>query len=396
MTDTTVERPRRFGVPDHLTEGLLTHVRQDTTQLVDSVVQLPAGWYHDPAIARLERTRIFGAVPFIAAFWSEVAEPGAYVAKQLPNNRVIIVRGQDGRVRSFVNLCRHRGATVKELGSGSCRAFSCPYHGWTYGLDGALQLVSAADTFGTVDPSELGLIELPTEERFGFIWVIEDPAATIDVATWLGPDTDAHFAAYAMHDMVCYRVGVFSEAVNWKVMQDAFLDGYHIPFVHTRSANRVVRSNTYVMEDFGRHVRFCSPRRSFEQWRTADPEPGTPMEEHLMLTHYVGPNCTLLQLRNNFQSLHFFPVGDDPNRCVMEMRLIVPRQQDSGLDAAAWETVWEKNWHILQDVLVQEDFPVLRGIQAAHSSAVTSPTLLGRNEIVNQAFHREVRRLIGL
>jgi len=405
MSDTTIQHnglareetagDTRFGVPVENTRRLLGHMRDGTTHMNDSVVTLPAGTYHDPEVARLERDRVFGAVPFIAAHWSEVAEPHAFLTKRLPRNEVIIVRGDDGRARAFVNMCRHRGSLLKAEPSGSCRAFSCPYHGWTYGLDGGLRAVAGGATFGDIDLSAHSLVELPCEERHGFVWVVDDPSASIDVAEWLGPDTDGFLAAYGMQDMVCYRVGAFEEPVNWKVMQDAFLDGYHIPFVHPRSANRVVQSNTYVMEDYGRHVRFASPRRTLEQWLDHDPAPGESMVEHVMLTHYIAPNCTVLQLRDNFQTLHFLPVGDDPTKCVMEMRLIVPRQEESGLDASAWESLWEKNWHILQDVLVQEDFPVLRGIQTAHASASATSTVLGRNEVVNQAFHREILRLIG-
>jgi hypothetical protein len=77
----------------------------------------------------------------------------------------------------------------------------------------------------------------------------------------------------------------------------------------------------------------------------------------------------------------------------MEMKLLVPRQEESGLDEQAWQSKWEKNWHILEVVLTGEDFPILRSIQRAYASASATPTLLGRNEVLNQIFHREVKRL---
>ena len=176
-------------------------------------------------------------------------------------------------------------------------------------------------------------------------------------------------------------------------MHDAFLDGYHIKFAHPNSAGRVIHTNTYVVEDYERHARFISPRKSLDGWLEHDPGEDEQMVEHVMLTHFIGPNCTLLQLPDNFQVLTFYPVSDDPFESHMEMRLLVPPREQSGLDEEAWKAKWDKNWYILQKVLAGEDFPILRGIQKAYGNEVSTPTVLGRNEILNQAFHREIAHL---
>jgi hypothetical protein len=147
------------------------------------------------------------------------------------------------------------------------------------------------------------------------------------------------------------------------------------------------------VEDYGSHARFISPRKSLDAWLERDPEAGESMVEHVMLTHFIGPNTTLLQLPDNFQVLNFYPISDDPGRSRMEMRLLVPPRERTGLDEEAWRKKWDKNWYILQTVLAGEDFPILRGIQQAYGSAAKSPTILGRNELLNQAFHREVAKL---
>jgi phenylpropionate dioxygenase-like ring-hydroxylating dioxygenase large terminal subunit len=206
---------------------------------------------------------------------------------------------------------------------------------------------------------------------------------------------DSILASYRMDELQCYRTASFDQPANWKILHDAFLDGYHIKFAHPASAGRVIHTNTYVVEDFGPHCRFASPRKSLDRWLDRDPDPGEPMLGHVMITHFVGPNCTLLQLEDHFQALTFYPVSADPAQSRMEMKLLVPRHEESEIDESAWRAKWDKNWHILQVVLTGEDFPILRSIQRAYASTCATPTLLGRNEVLNQIFHREVRRLRG-
>jgi phenylpropionate dioxygenase-like ring-hydroxylating dioxygenase large terminal subunit len=199
--------------------------------------------------------------------------------------------------------------------------------------------------------------------------------------------------SYGISDFVCFRSGTFEEPVNWKVMHDAFLDGYHIKFAHPQTAGRQIHTNTYVFEDFGRHCRFASARKSLDRWLTADPDANEPMAEHVILSHFIGPNCTLLQLGDNFQLLSFYPVSDRPDESRMEMRVLVPPIDATDLDESTWARKWEKNWLILEQVLLGEDFPVLRSVQRAYASESATPSVLGRNEVLNQAFHREIARL---
>src|SRR6202161_3526499 len=128
----------------------------------------------------------------------------------MPRNRVIVARQQDGSVKSFVNVCRHRGAMLEEQERGRCRLFSCGYHRWSYHTDGSLRASTRENALGGVDRSQHGLVELPCEERHGLIWIVDRAGATIDVAAWLGPEMDAILAGYrlrAVRDHRAARVG---------------------------------------------------------------------------------------------------------------------------------------------------------------------------------------------
>ena len=164
-------------------------LRNETTDKFDDVVGFSAEEFTDPVLAQAERDLIFGTVPSIVAHGSEIAKPFDFLTVAMPRNNIIVVRQKDGGVKTFVNLCRHRGALLEENEKGRCRFFSCPYHRWSYEPDGSLRMVTRDSTFGEIDRAAHGLIEIPCEERHGFIWVIDNAQAEIDVAAWLGPPT---------------------------------------------------------------------------------------------------------------------------------------------------------------------------------------------------------------
>lgn len=369
-------------------------LRNESTDMFDSVVDFAASEFTDGELAQHERDYIFGRVPSIVAHGSEIARPYAFITLQMPRNNAIVVRQKDGSVKAFVNLCRHRGALLEKEEKGRCRFFSCPYHRWSYDPDGSLRMVTRDSTFGEIDRQEHGLVELPCEERHGFIWMVDKADATIDVADWLGPEMDTILASYHLEDLECIRSAGFDEPTNWKIMQDAFLDGYHIQYAHPNTAGKIIHTNVMAFEDFGRHCRFIAPRKSIDRWLEEDPG-DQPLDRYVTETHFLLPNSTLLRQPDHFQLLTFRPHPSDPTRSRMEQRLIVPTLTNSGMEEDRWNSLWEKNWQILLDVLHNEDFPLLRDSQRGMSSADAGGLLLGRNETANQIFRRETKKLLA-
>lgn len=373
----------------------LDHLRKGTTDEYHMQRRFKATDYTDPDLAERERELIFGRVPTIVAHRTQLPEPNDFITLDMPRNKVIIARQRDGGVKAFVNQCRHRGALLEENKSGRCRLFSCPYHRWSYDTDGSLRTITRDETFGEVDRSQYGLVELPVEERHGFIWLVDNAQADIDVAAWLGPEMDEVLAGYRLEELVCYRAEGFDQPVNWKIMQDAFLDGYHIQYAHPNSAAKHIHTNVMAFEDFGRHVRFTVPRKSIDRYIEEDPGDKS-LARHVTETHWIGPNATLLrQPDDHFELLLFRPHPSDPTKGYMEMQVLVPRQEDSGMEPERWERLWDKNWQILVKVLHQEDFPILRSAQQALASKDAGSMILGRNETANHVFHREFWRLLG-
>src|SRR6185436_2201852 len=170
-----------------LARVLHAYVRDGSTALAPDVFRNPVAAYSDAARARLEREHLFRGQPLFMGLSCRLPKPGDYLAEEIAGVPLLLVRGQDGVLRAFANICRHRGAPVAS-GCGQARVFACPYHGWTYGLDGKLAGIPEAAAFPGVDKASHGLAPLPVGERHGMIFV---RLAAGDSA---GIDIDAHLS----------------------------------------------------------------------------------------------------------------------------------------------------------------------------------------------------------
>ena len=168
--------------------------------------------------------------------------------------------------------------------------------------------------------------------------------------------------------------------MNWKVLEDAFIDGYHLKFVHPNSAGPYFYTNIQVVQDFGRHLRAVTPRKVIDQIRFT---PDAPIDPYVTVGNFLMPNTTILRHADHYETLSFFPHPTDPNRCRMDVRLIVPP-----VTSDEERALWEKNYDILVKTVIMEDLPLNRSLQATLRGRGLKPLILGRNEAGNQVFHR--------
>src|SRR5688572_15003176 len=165
-----------------------------------------------------------------------IPNAGDYYTVDFVGVPLLIVRGDDGQVRAFVNSCRHRGSKVA-TGSGNVRrAFKCPYHGWVYGLDGELLGCAGMKATRNFDTAQYPLLEVKSALWAGFIFVNFDPGAQ-SLASFLG-DIGGSFDTYRMEDMVCTRRKEYDVACNWKIYVENAMEAFHVPHVHRASINR--------------------------------------------------------------------------------------------------------------------------------------------------------------
>lgn len=383
------------GIRDRALRKLLTHLDDSVTDQWAEIERFERDDYQDPALAEAERDRIFGEVPFIVAHSSEIEGANTFVTVELPRNKAIVIRQKDGSVKAFVNACRHRGAELVTQESGKCRIFSCPYHRWSYDPSGELRTVTLDNTFGDFDRSRFGLVELPVEERHGFVWIVDNAQRGIDVAEWLGTEMDAILASFEIDSLVSVYPHTYRRPTNWKILQDGFLDNYHVKYAHPNTAGKMLHTNAVALEDFGRHFWFLTSRKSIDRFIGQDISWTSSMIEHTIESCFLAPNTMLLRHATHIELLTFRPVGASPDEAIMQMRVMAPTVEDSGLTEERWANRWRKNWEILIAILHDEDFPILDGSQRALTSLDAGTMLLGRNELASHLFRREIRRLLA-
>jgi len=179
-------------------------------------------------------------------------EPGDYQVEEVGPESIIMARQPDGSVRSFYNVCQHRGSRLTFATKGSTDKFTCPYHGWTYGTDGTLVHLQDAEDFPGNPCEDLRLAELKTEEFAGFVWVSMDPDAG-PLREFLGPLYD-EWAAYQVDEWPRVTALTANVDCNWKVIQDNFCESYHLPTVHRQlmeSHEESYRNTDFQMSEAG-------------------------------------------------------------------------------------------------------------------------------------------------
>jgi len=222
---------------------------------------IPWSWYSDPAVLKLEQERIFRCSWQYVGCQDDVAESGSFVATRVGEVPVVLVRDEEGTLRAFLNVCRHRGSLVCE-GSGRRATLQCPYHAWTYGLDGKLVAAPRFSREGRTDAAELGLIPLQLDTWGRLVFVNPDVDAA-PLAEFLG-DVPERIRAAGI-DLASLRFLQRAESeldANWKISAENFLECYHCPVAHPGfSAVMDVSPEAYLLEmDGGRMTQHSPPR----------------------------------------------------------------------------------------------------------------------------------------
>ncbi len=195
---------------------------------------LPAWTYTNEELTEIEKDVLFRRHWQLACHLSDVPEPGDYITFDMVGERAIIMRGKDGEVRAFHNLCRHRGSRVLPDGKGSCKhAMVCPFHGWSYNLDGTLRGAAAPKSLPKLDPVEHGLKPIESDLLMGFVFIRFLPGDQPALSDLMARH-HAELAPYQAESMVAAQDSFWHEemAVNWKSVRDVDNEGYHVPIAH--------------------------------------------------------------------------------------------------------------------------------------------------------------------
>lgn len=363
-------------------EIMLDYVENNRTHITDQVMRVPSSSYIDPNQWLAEMELVFKRVPLMLAFTAELPQPGDYKAMDAAGLPVLINRDKAGKTHAFLNVCAHRAAPVANEGHGNCARFTCKYHGWTYGLDGKLIGISEASKFGEVNKSEMGLRELPCEERAGMIFVCLTPNAPIDL--------DRHFQGF-LRDFEALDFGNWSylgsreiEGANWKIAFDGYLEGYHFSSLHPETIYPRTPSNCMHYEGFGPNIRIGFPQRRIAEALRPIPRPQWGEQENngFDFVRIFFPNVSIFIAPEITQIAQLFPgPTPDRNRTVLNyLRRDAPRDDADRANLEAMMTFF-------RDITYNEDYLIGLEVQKGLESGAHDELVFGRNERGNQYFH---------
>src|SRR6201997_1777056 len=218
---------------------------------------IPAPWYVDPRIAELEAQTVFTNTWQVVGRADQVERPGQFVTATIAGEPIVAVRGADGQLRAFYNVCRHHAAKVVTEPCGSASILHCPYHGWNYGLDGSLKGMPEFDGVRGFDRKDNGLVPVKVDVWEQFVFVNMDPAAA-PLRGFLG-GLVKRVAPLGLTKLHYFTTRVYDIHCNWKVFIDNYLDGgYHVPHLH-KGLNSVLDYKQYTIENEDRYCLQSSP-----------------------------------------------------------------------------------------------------------------------------------------
>lgn len=373
-----------------LAHALQAHVREGTTALAPEIFRNPVAAYGDPERLKLERERLYLRMPLFLTMSNRLREPGDYLAEEIAGVPVLAVRGRDGAVRAFANICRHRGAPVA-TGCGKARAFSCPYHGWTYALDGKLAGIPDERSFTGVEKATHGLLQLPASERHGMVFVRLSPGEPLEI------DVDRHlaglgeeFAAYGFKTYSFFASETLTPKINWKFGIDTFLESYHLPALHRATVAPLIRGNTGAFDAFGDHSRLTMLRYSSTEW-DGKAESDWDVLAQILPIYRLMPNSIIVFQSDHLETWRMLP-GDAPDRCAVEFALYAP--EPPATDKA--RAYWQKNYDLAVRTVKDEDFTLGEKMQRAFMSGLQAEVVYGRNEPALIHFHERLRAALAM
>jgi choline monooxygenase len=307
---------------------------------------LPAALYADAAVFAAEKGKMFSETWQVVGRHDQVTKSGDYFTAEVAGEPLLIVRDAEGGLRGFYNVCRHRAGPPAE-GCGSRKLFRCGYHGWTYGLDGAL--ISATEIEGVEGfrPEDFSLTPVRTEEWFNLIFVNLDADAR-PLCESLG-DLPRQAERFPFTEMKLFERRTYDMKCNWKTYVDNYLEGYHLPSVHP-GLNRELDFNAYMVEPYTRHVRQFSPIRGAQSGDTT-PRRYSHASENLTTDYFwIFPNWMLNCYPDNVSLNIVVPIEAERSLAIFEWYL-PERDHDT---AAAKASVEFSHQIQIEDVAICE------------------------------------------
>jgi phenylpropionate dioxygenase-like ring-hydroxylating dioxygenase large terminal subunit len=371
----------------------MAHSFADANTDPDDHLSLPGWLYTDPEYFEVEMERVLRPSWQIVCHESDLARPGDYHTLDYIGESVIAIRGTDGQVRAFANVCRHRAMRLVEGPQGCARKLVCPYHAWSYDTAGNLTGVPMRQDYSTLDMSRHGLAPVEVEIWRGFVFVRLQDDGGPSVAEMIAP-YEAEIAPYRFEDMrTISPVRLRDRQVNWKNVGDNYSDGLHIPVAHAGLTRLFGKSYAIEAQPWVDKMSGClQDRPSKNIWEAFYQKhlprvPHLPEENQKLWLYYkLWPNQAFDIYADQIDFMQWLPTG--PTSCVLrEMAFALPD------DRREMKLIRYANWRINR-IVNAEDTWLITNVQKGMASRSYTVGPIGDSEVCLRSFARKIRGLI--
>jgi choline monooxygenase len=341
----------------------------DKITALESATALPARFYVGEAMLAMEKRAVFARSWQLVAHQGQLAEAGDHVVEQVGDVPVIVVRGQDGVLRAFPNVCRHRAGPLALCNGKGARALHCKYHGWSYTLEGQLRSAPEMQGAADFDVSAIRLPPLRVVEWQGLVFVALSENVPSFEEVYAG--ITERIAPIDLSAMRFLRRDSYDIACNWKVYIDNFLEGYHLPHVHP-GLSKVLDYRVYDTDLFPWHSLQHSPLRNS----------GDIYGDGEAFYYFVYPNVMLNIMPGRLQTNRILPLG--PGRCRVEFDYYYAQDEKAQARIA--------NDQAFSDEVQAEDITICEAVQKGLvSGTYEAGRLCPKRESALWLFHNQLR-----
>ncbi len=382
-----------------IVKRLLGFIDDHSTHYAEELMEMPVAYFTSRQQYDREIDQIFHRVPLLVALSSDLDGPGSWQAIDLPGTPVLLVRSAGGDLRAYINACRHRGVPVAAGHGDGARRFTCPFHAWSYDLDGKLVGLPHAPAFEGLTREDRGLVPLPVAEQHGLIFVRARPGPPIDVddhLAGLGPEIGALGLEgfQRVDDPHIHRI-----QANWKLVMDTFNEVYHFNHLHSSTGTNLMYGDVSTIDPFGPHVRHAFASRSLDLLRDIPEEQWQPVL--YAPYHYVlFPNisCTLVSqpdteyqpAANKLEFNQVLPVTGDSCITIHTVYTATP-----DFDEEARQRELELIKYTCTAVLDNQDYWAAGQEQRTLETGANQSLVYGRNERGCQLFNTAILAATG-
>ena len=375
MNDFTNSSSNNFINEQEAIERIFTHIDNGTTDLGNEIWREPVENYYSQERFDLEIALLKNLpIPFCPS--SALVENGSYIARRASGTPLLVVRGHDRKVRAFINACRHRGMKVATGNGCKKKAFVCPYHAWTYSLNGSLINIPGQDGFPHLDNADHGLAEVSAIEKGGIVYVQQEGLIAKSFI-----DRSINFFE---QDAKLFNHSEVTDETNWKLLTETLLEGYHIKSLHKNTFYPYGLNNINIVETDGPNSRVIFPFKRIEKIRNIDSRKRSLSGVATSVFH-LFPNASIAILSKHTSLTIMEPLS--PTR-VQTVSYLVFNEEKDGKVISLEDA--QKDAKFVNESGQSEDREAARAIQETVTTSANSHLTFGFFEKAIVNFHKHL------